>query len=76
MLVTSLEYMSKIVSNRQDLEWNGWDVIKYTKSPNGMFSNDGVFRNGVWCKQKIFPITEEGWQIPNSIGRLDYDLEG
>jgi hypothetical protein len=75
MLVTSLEYMSKIVSNRQDLEWDGWDVVKYAKSSDAMFSVDGVLKNGLWCKKKIFPITEEGWHIPNSIGRLDEQLE-
>jgi hypothetical protein len=75
MLVTSLEYMSEIVSKREDLEWHGWDVIKYTKSSSAMFSPDGVLKNGIWCKRKIFSLTESGWQIPNSIGRLDAELE-
>jgi len=75
MLVTDLNYMEHIVSKRQDLEWQGWDVVKYTKSNSAMFSNDGVFKNGTWCKKKIFPITESGWIIPNSIGRLDAELE-
>jgi hypothetical protein len=69
MLVTNLEYMEKIVSERSDLEWSGWDIVKYTKSENAQFSVDGFFKNGSWFKKRTFPITEKGWNIPNSIGR-------
>jgi hypothetical protein len=72
MLVTNLEYMEKIVSSRNDLEWNGWDIVKYTRSESAMFSPEGVFKNGVWCKRKTFPITTDGWFIPNSM-REDFD---
>ena len=75
MLVTSLEYMEKIVSSREDLEWNGWDIVKYTKSSSAMFSPDGIFKNGVWFKQKVFPLSESGWNLPNSIGREYADME-
>jgi hypothetical protein len=29
MLVTSLEEMERIVAARPDLEWDGWNVVKY-----------------------------------------------
>jgi hypothetical protein len=69
MLITSLEDMESIVSSRNDLEWDGWNVIKYTKTSDAVFSQDGVYKNGRWCNKKVFPITEEGWFLPNSLGR-------
>jgi hypothetical protein len=75
MLVTSLEKMENIVASRKDLDWIGWDVVKYTKSYSAMFHIDGVCKNGVWFKKKTFPVTEDGWNIPNSIGGTNANLE-
>ena len=75
MLVTNLEYMESIVAQRPDLEWDGWNIVRYTKSDRAMFSSDGVYKNGMWYKRKTFPITEQGWSVPNSIGRHDEFLE-
>lgn len=69
MLVSNLQYMEDIVAQRNDLDWLGWDIVKYSKSSSAIFSPDGIFRNGEWYKRKIFPLTEIGWDIPNSIGR-------
>ena len=71
MLVNNLQYMEGIVEKRNDLDWIGWDVVKYSKSSEAMFSSDGVFRNGQWYKRKIFPLTENGWNVPNSIGAIN-----
>lgn len=76
MLVTSLEEMDAIIRNRGDLEWDGYDVVKYTNSSNAMFGVDGVFRNGKWMKKKVFPLTEQGWSLPNTIGRDYAQVEG
>ena len=75
MLVTSLEEMESIVRSRGDLEWNGYDVVKYTNSSNAMYSVDGVFKNGKWMKKKVLPLTEQGWNLPNIIGREDAQVE-
>ena len=76
MLVTDLQVMEKIVDSRKDLSWIGWDVVKYTKSNNAMFSPEGVYKDGQWFKKVVFPITENGWNIPSSIGQLNEKLEG
>jgi hypothetical protein len=68
MLVSSLEYMEQIVQKNKDLDWNGWDVVRYKKSSSAMFRPDGVFRNGVWHKKTTFPLTEVGWKVPKNIG--------
>jgi hypothetical protein len=75
MLVTDLDHMEKIVSSRNDLEWFGWDVVKYTKHPNAEMSPDGVYKDGTWIKRKIFPVTDKGWFIPKSIGLADAQVE-
>jgi hypothetical protein len=68
--------MEAIVRNRQDLEWNGWDIVKYSNNSNAMYDVDGVFRNGKWMKKKVFPLTEQGWYLPNTIGRDYAQVEG
>ena len=76
MLVTSLEEMEQIVRSRGDLHWDGYDIVKYTNSDSAMFGSDGVFRNGKWMKKKVFPLTEQGWNLPNYFGRDYAQVEG
>lgn len=75
MLVTSLEEMEQIVASRDDLVWDGWSVVKYTNSSNAMYSSNGTFYRGKWMKKEVFPLTENGWNLPNSIGRAHAQVE-
>jgi hypothetical protein len=76
MLVVNQDEMEEIVRSREDLEWDGWDIVKYTSNSNAMYANDGVFRYGKWMKKKVFPLTEDGWYLPNTIGRAHAQVEG
>lgn len=76
MLVTDLQEMEAIVRSRNDLEWDGWDVVQYKNSSNAMYSTDGSFHHGKWMKKKVFPVTKDGWYLPNTIGRVDAQVEG
>lgn len=76
MLVTTLEEMEQIVASRNDLEWDGWDIVKYSKSANAMYSAEGCFHRGQWMIKKVFPLTTDGWHLPNSIGRVHAQVEG
>lgn len=67
MLISSLEQMEEIVESRDDLEWVGWDVVRYFGN-SSFLSKDAVFKDGRWIKTKIYPITEMGWNVPDSIG--------
>lgn len=71
MLVTTVEEMEKIVASRDDLRWDGWDIIKYTNANNALYHKDGAFQDGQWMKKIVIPITKDGWYLPNTIGR-DY----
>ena len=75
MLINNLEKMEAIVSSHKQLEWEGWDVVHYKKSPNSMFSSDGAYKNGNWYKKKSFPITEKGWYIPKGFGEPSETME-
>jgi hypothetical protein len=75
MLVTDLELMEKIVASRKDLEWDGWDVVRYSNHSNAIFHKNGAYRNGKWVKKNIFPLTEDGWHITNTIGKINEQLE-
>jgi hypothetical protein len=76
MLVNSLEKMEQIVESVAELSWDGWNVVKSTPTYKGMFSVDGAFKNGQWYNTKVFPLTETGWNIPNSMGRYYEKMEG
>jgi len=69
MLVTDLQKMEQIVLSRSDLEWEGWNVVRYTENSNALFTKDGAFRHGKWMKKKVFPLTEKGWHLPKTNGR-------
>ena len=65
MIVKSLEKMEKIVSRNNNLSWNGWDVVDRKKSESGRTSTSGVIVNGEWFLQRVYPVTKQGWDIPN-----------
>ena len=76
MLVTNLDEMERIVAHRPDLSWEGWDVVKYVSKDNAIYSKDGAFKDGKWLIKKVFSLTEQGWHLPNHIGREDAQVEG
>jgi hypothetical protein len=69
MLVTSLSKMEEIVAGHPDLSWNGWDVVRRKQNSNAQFDPKGICVNGVWYKQYVYPITESGWSLPESLVR-------
>lgn len=75
MLISSLDQMEKIVESRDDLDWVGWDVVRYF-GQSSFLSKDVIFKNGKWIKTKVYPITELGWDIPENIGGSLAQLEG
>lgn len=65
MIVNSLNKMEKIVANNSNLSWVGWDVVDYKKTDIARTAINGVRVNGEWFLRKIYPVTREGWNIPN-----------
>lgn len=65
MIINSLEKMEKIVSRNNNLTWVGWDVVDRKRSESGRTAVNGVRVNGLWYLQKVYPVTSNGWDIPN-----------
>jgi len=69
MIIKNLEQMEKIVSKNNNLSWVGWDVVDRKKSDGARTSLDGVRVNGLWYLQRVYPVTRQGWDIPNKYKR-------
>lgn len=71
MLINSLNKMEKLVESHPELSWDGWDVVRYKKNPDSQFDKSGEFYKGFWHKRFVFPLTSDGWSLPESISRRD-----
>lgn len=65
---TELNYQQAhdFVNNNQSLGfyWDGWDMIKWTPSPNGYSQKNGMYRNDQWGFAVRIPCTEAGtWKV-------------
>lgn len=69
MLITSLTKMEEIVDSHPELNWEGWDVVRYKKNDAAQFHTNGAYKDGAWYTKYVFPITEQGWSIPERIAR-------
>ncbi len=69
MIIKNLEQMEKIVSKNNNLSWVGWDVVDRKRSDGARTSLDGVRVNGLWYLQRVYPVTRQGWDIPNKYKR-------
>ena len=69
MIVKSLEQMEKIVGRNNTLSWVGWDVVDRKRSDGARTAINGVRVNGVWYLQRIYPVTRNGWSIPDKYKR-------
>lgn len=65
MIIKNLEQMEKIVARNNNLSWVGWDVADRKRSEGARTALNGVRIDGVWYLQRIYPITRNGWDIPN-----------
>jgi len=65
MIISNLQKMESIVSKNKNLSWLGWDVVDRKKSESGRTSSSGVRVDGQWYLQRIYPVTRNGWDIPN-----------
>jgi hypothetical protein len=44
--------------------WDGWDIVKWTPSPNGFSQKNGMFRNNQWGFFVNIPCTDLGtWKV-------------
>lgn len=65
MIIKKIEHMESIISRNKNLSWIGWDVVDRKKSDAARTSTSGVRVDGSWYLQRIYPVTRNGWDIPN-----------
>ncbi len=65
MIIKDLEKMEKVVARNNNLSWVGWDVVDRKRSESARTAVNGVRVDGVWYLQRTYPVTRNGWDIPN-----------
>mgnify|MGYP003349429602 CR=1 FL=1 len=65
MIINNLEIMEKIVKKHNNLSWIGWDVVDRKRTDVAKTSPDGVRVKDKWYLQRVYPVTRNGWDIPN-----------
>jgi hypothetical protein len=65
MIIKDLEKMEKLVARNNNLSWVGWDIADRKRSESARTAVNGVRVDGVWYLQRIYPVTRNGWDIPN-----------
>lgn len=68
MLIKKLEEAEQIVKSNKDLRWSGWDIISREITTNGFSHKSGSFINNRWGIDRRYPITDNGWYLPNNLG--------
>lgn len=65
MIIKDLNQMEKIVSKNKNLNWVGWDIADRRRTEAGRTAINGVRVDGQWYVQTIYPLTNNGWDLPN-----------
>lgn len=61
--ITELDVMEAVVKGDSSLQWEGWDVIKYTYNPIAFFYADGRFHDGKWYRTVRVAPDRDGWDV-------------
>jgi GTP cyclohydrolase FolE2 len=65
VIIKDLNKMESIVAKNKNLSWVGWDVVDRKRTDSARTSISGVRVNGEWYLQRTYPVTRNGWDIPN-----------
>lgn len=65
MIITSLRKMEDIVSQNNNLHWDGWTVVETKQSDAAKTAINGLYRNGKWFLARHYAPNRNGWDIPS-----------
>jgi hypothetical protein len=68
-MIKELETMEKIVTENNELSWDGWKVVELKPSKTAMFKVNGAFVNGQWYIRNMYEYGTNGWEIPKKYVR-------
>lgn len=66
-VIRDLDVMEQIVAERNDLSWDGWDIIHYKSKPVSFMNPKAVFKNGEWRVSVRYPVESYGWRVPRRL---------
>ena len=66
MIISDLNKMEEIVSNKSNLSWDGWNVVHLSKSNSAMYKQNGAFVNNAWHIKTVYKPNKDGWNIKSS----------
>ena len=64
MYIRSLEKMEEIVRNRDDLSWDGWDVLQAKPKGTAYMKKDAAYIDGCWQHVRRYSPDSEGYNVP------------
>lgn len=71
MIISSLTEAEEFVRERPlNFQWEQWDIARLTQDDYAEYLPNGVFVNGQWYQKTIFPLTTDGWVIPDTYIRM------
>lgn len=51
-------------NNRKGYRWDGWDIVRWVRNPNGYSMPNGSFRNGTWGLEFRVSVSDDGmWRL-------------
>lgn len=51
-------------NSRKGYRWEGWDIVRWVKNPNGYSMPNGSFRNGTWGIEFRVSASNDGlWRL-------------
>ena len=61
--------MDEIVKANKSLSWDGWNVVQMVQDDYAEFLSVGTLDKLTmqWYRKIVFPCTENGWDIPESV---------
>lgn len=69
MIITDYDTAHAIVSSNKSLSWDGWDIVDFKKSDDAEYNVSGKNVNGAWGYVKVYPLSENGWELPKRYAR-------
>jgi hypothetical protein len=69
MLISDIKEMDKIVSQNDDLHWDGWNVVRVVQDDYAEYQSVGFYNRamGKWYRRDIYQLDVLGWEIPDSV---------
>lgn len=53
-----------IVESNSNLFWDGWTIVDWKPSRDGIYKKNGMFYNGKWGVARRYTPGSNGWKVP------------